>query len=336
METEHYKLLHESNLFDYDFYLSKNQDVALSGVDPLTHYLDYGAKEGRDPNLLFNHSYYLSQCPDLPNLDISALAHYIIEGQHKLNPHIMFDTKFYLHNYSEVTSCGITPLAHFLKIGAYCDYDPCQKFDTSFYLAQDPQIRAYGINPLVHYILYGHNESRYTRNTFIDDFPDSLIEDYKLLTELEPLLPKVELLSDLPLIGFRKNSRTGAAYFKLIKRLIKPFSILFIMPDLQSSGTQVRETLKSISAHYLSEDVLLLLTDSTMSKNDKLADSYLTITTLADLDQKLTISEKAKILVRLIIQTRPHIVYNGGSEAADEVFSDFRKPLERFTKLINI
>jgi hypothetical protein len=36
--------------FHNDFYLSMNPDVALSGVNPLIHYLQYGWREGRHPS----------------------------------------------------------------------------------------------------------------------------------------------------------------------------------------------------------------------------------------------------------------------------------------------
>jgi hypothetical protein len=41
-------------LFDTAWYLAANPDVAAAGVDPLQHYIDYGAAEGRDPNPLFD------------------------------------------------------------------------------------------------------------------------------------------------------------------------------------------------------------------------------------------------------------------------------------------
>ena len=36
--------------FDNDFYLSMNPDIALSGVNPLVHYLHHGWREGRQPS----------------------------------------------------------------------------------------------------------------------------------------------------------------------------------------------------------------------------------------------------------------------------------------------
>jgi glycosyltransferase involved in cell wall biosynthesis len=39
-----------SSAFDASFYLQENPDVAAAGIDPLTHYLNYGQAEGRYPN----------------------------------------------------------------------------------------------------------------------------------------------------------------------------------------------------------------------------------------------------------------------------------------------
>ena len=43
-----------SPLFDRDWYLAMNPDVAVAGADPWRHYLRHGAAEGRDPNPLFD------------------------------------------------------------------------------------------------------------------------------------------------------------------------------------------------------------------------------------------------------------------------------------------
>lgn len=41
--------LEESGLFDREWYLYANRDVAEAGVDPLLHFLRHGAREGRPP-----------------------------------------------------------------------------------------------------------------------------------------------------------------------------------------------------------------------------------------------------------------------------------------------
>lgn len=53
--------LRHTPLFDAAWYLQSYPDVAASGADPATHYLTYGAAEGRDPGPLFSTSGYRLQ-----------------------------------------------------------------------------------------------------------------------------------------------------------------------------------------------------------------------------------------------------------------------------------
>lgn len=54
-------LIKDSNLFDEDYYLNNNPDVKQSRLDPIIHYLMYGAYENRNPSPNFNtDEYYLS------------------------------------------------------------------------------------------------------------------------------------------------------------------------------------------------------------------------------------------------------------------------------------
>jgi hypothetical protein len=47
------RVLRDSGLFDADWYLAENEDVARAGVDPLLHYVEFGANENRAPNAFF-------------------------------------------------------------------------------------------------------------------------------------------------------------------------------------------------------------------------------------------------------------------------------------------
>jgi glycosyltransferase involved in cell wall biosynthesis/peptidoglycan/xylan/chitin deacetylase (PgdA/CDA1 family)/SAM-dependent methyltransferase len=53
-------------LFDAEWYLARNPDVAANGQDPLEHYLAHGVAERRDPNPFFDTSWYLAQNPRHP------------------------------------------------------------------------------------------------------------------------------------------------------------------------------------------------------------------------------------------------------------------------------
>src|SRR5215470_15494290 len=41
-------VIDSSGLFDAEWYLAQNPDVAAAGINPLVHYLRHGAAEGRD------------------------------------------------------------------------------------------------------------------------------------------------------------------------------------------------------------------------------------------------------------------------------------------------
>lgn len=50
-------------LFDPEYYLDQNKDVANSGIDPVTHFRDFGDKEHRAAHVLFDAVYYLGNLP---------------------------------------------------------------------------------------------------------------------------------------------------------------------------------------------------------------------------------------------------------------------------------
>lgn len=72
--------LERSSLFDANWYLQHNPDVATAGMAAAVHYLHHGAGEGRLPGPRFDEDYYLSQLM-VPHGYPSAFLHYIAEGE---------------------------------------------------------------------------------------------------------------------------------------------------------------------------------------------------------------------------------------------------------------
>ena len=71
--------------FDEKYYLLWNPDVAVSGTDPLEHFLTYGWREGRNPNAFFDVTGYLEANPDVAQQGVNPLIHFLefglIEGR---------------------------------------------------------------------------------------------------------------------------------------------------------------------------------------------------------------------------------------------------------------
>ncbi len=103
-------------LFDPAFYLERNPDVAKAGVNPLRHFLIWGAREKRNPNPMFDVDFYLRENPDVAQTGKNPLVHFIAKGaREKRNPHPMFDIDSYLRENPDVAESGMNPLVHFLE-----------------------------------------------------------------------------------------------------------------------------------------------------------------------------------------------------------------------------
>ncbi len=79
-EYEYQKLVIRKE-FDPDFYLALNPDVATSPTDPLSHFVEFGWREGRDPNAFFSTSTYLEENPDVANAGVNPFYHYVAAGR---------------------------------------------------------------------------------------------------------------------------------------------------------------------------------------------------------------------------------------------------------------
>jgi len=107
-----------NQVFDPAWYCAMNPDVAAAGVDPLTHYLDRGWKEGRDPHPLFDVSWYLGQHPELVPMGVEPLTHYIEWGwRESWAPHPLFDSSWYTAEYRLDGTAGLNPFIDYLTHG---------------------------------------------------------------------------------------------------------------------------------------------------------------------------------------------------------------------------
>lgn len=93
--------------FDADFYLAINSDVAAAGVDPVLHYVKFGAKEGRDPSPNFSTVRYLEHHPDLSAFGTNPYYHYLLSGAKQQNQAERSDGELVVHNANVVLPKGI-------------------------------------------------------------------------------------------------------------------------------------------------------------------------------------------------------------------------------------
>jgi len=98
-------------VFDAEFYLRANPDVAAARMNPLEHYVQYGAKEQRQPLPLFDPAHYFANCPEAGDAE-NPLLHFLEQNGKWANPHPLFDCEAYLSAHPEASG---NPLTHYLS-----------------------------------------------------------------------------------------------------------------------------------------------------------------------------------------------------------------------------
>lgn len=119
-----------SSLFDPEFYLKQNPDVAAAvqngWMTALSHFEQYGMTEDRSPFSLFNAQYYLAQNADVAQAVgqgyMSAVQHFMQYGSNEIRDFSpLFDVQAYLAANPDVSAAVqeglISPLQHFLEYG---------------------------------------------------------------------------------------------------------------------------------------------------------------------------------------------------------------------------
>jgi glycosyltransferase involved in cell wall biosynthesis len=172
--------LRNSALFDAAYYLEQNPDARDCRLDPLVHYVMFGASEGRDPHPLFSSSWYGSQPPNAPPVRGNPLADYLRSKGRATSPHPLFDTAHYLGQRPPVP-LGSTPLEHYLSSASADEcHDPHPLFSSMYYLTYNPDVLQAQLNPLLHFVRWGGAEGRNPHPYFattpysVRDRPDAL------------------------------------------------------------------------------------------------------------------------------------------------------------------
>ena len=186
-------LIVSSGLFDANWYLAKNPDVAQRKIDPLFHYLFFGGFEGRDPGPRFSSAWYLKTNPDVKKSAINPLMHYLRSGKAEGRAA------------QPVHSPKLTAVDHSLDA-----------FDRDWYLKNNPDVVEAGIDPYQHYIQSGKAEGR------LGSLPKKIIQAGRA---------KFDPSRDTILVVSHDASRTGAPILSLniVQHLQKKYNVVSML-----------------------------------------------------------------------------------------------------------
>lgn len=147
--------LTDSGWFDAAWYLHRCPAALGSGLEPLSHYLAYGAAAGIGPNGWLDSLQCAggSVVPPLPGAcDVDVLLRLEME---LLEACGLFDPAYYLEHNRDIARKGLDPLEHFCRAGWQELRKPHPGFDVWWYWSSHLDPCRATVNPLVHYALIG-------------------------------------------------------------------------------------------------------------------------------------------------------------------------------------
>ena len=98
------------------WYRARHRDVAVSGADPLRHFIESGLQERRDPNRWFDCAWYTRQYADVAASGVHPLLHYMTLGSRQnRDPHPRFDAGWYVAEHPDAAG---NPMLFHLRVGA--------------------------------------------------------------------------------------------------------------------------------------------------------------------------------------------------------------------------
>ena len=156
-----------STLFMSEWYLDRYGNIAAPDADPLDHYVNSGASEGRSPNPFFDSDWYTRTYLGEDSL-INPLYHYVTIGASANFPTSQYTSPELLARYKGLDADAASPLAALLRV-----YDIIKRswlFDEQWYLNQYPDVAKAGVDPLAHLILLGFSEGRQPNCFFSPDW----------------------------------------------------------------------------------------------------------------------------------------------------------------------
>jgi glycosyltransferase involved in cell wall biosynthesis len=169
---EQIAIIKNSGLFDIEWYLARNPDIALAKLEPIEHWFFNSTLEKRDPNFLFSIEYYLTCNGSVDFSKVNPLVHYTLYGEKEgRQPSVYFDPAWFRRQYMQPPeSSSDTCLSIYLRHGHEPSFSPNEYFDTAFYLERNQDIRASGVRPYEHFITSGAFEGRDPSPNFSSSF----------------------------------------------------------------------------------------------------------------------------------------------------------------------
>lgn len=138
-----------SGLFDEQWYIAQNVDIEFDNKDPLTHFLEAGYLQNRDPSESFSVSIYLNSYTDVADAKMNPLIHYIRYGKEEGRA-IKSSTKS-LRAQQQLEMCNLTEREKLI----FSQLSMSSDFQAHWYVTCYNELDIDESLALKHYVLFG-------------------------------------------------------------------------------------------------------------------------------------------------------------------------------------
>ncbi|MDR3090329.1 MAG: hypothetical protein LBU39_11010 [Desulfobulbaceae bacterium] len=145
--------------FDSDWYVGQYRDI-LGDEEPFRHFLEHWRTTDCNPNPCFDCDWYRGRYPDVENSGMNPLTHYVMFGEKEgWMPCIHFDPSWYIETNPTVTPSGKGAFRHFMETGLRAWLNPNPDFDTDWFIRQYPQAADSDLPPFLYFLKKGKTEN---------------------------------------------------------------------------------------------------------------------------------------------------------------------------------
>ncbi len=299
-----------SGLFDADFYNEAYPDVKASGMQPVNHYVLYGAQEGRLPRKDFDPQSYVKDYPEsigknafidfierkaaiqidhAPSAITEAMA---VRGPNseqtllidKISSSDFFDPSFYLKTYPDVAASKVDPAHHYLQYGAVEFRNPSASFDTCWYWLMHQQNEHHSLNPLLHYIDFQSPTKPSPKPTSKLEF-SNLDQACKLLISRKPDIETcTKVAAYLEKIGRHANAELIYSHICSTSGALDHFETLARIYSTQKKWWQAADALQKACELSSNRKDLLIKKAEVCEKLNRLSDAVACYTKALNLE----------------------------------------------------
>ncbi|MCZ2340393.1 MAG: glycosyltransferase family 4 protein [Bacteroidales bacterium] len=355
------QLVNGSDLFDSAWYLNQYPDVAASGHHPLSHFLEHGWKEGRDPGPGFHATWYLHQYPDVAAAGVNPLVHYLVMGQAegrlptKLGRNVLpldayfasglFDAKWYAKSNPDLGySSEWDLLEHYLVYGWKESRNPSPLFYTHWYMTRYAHVLFEQYDPLTHYLRFGQKQNYLPAPVDVGRILDTVSQQYRDLKDLEPDLASQFSETDAQHLPISTKYIRGAmelCWNELFQRIPHLYQRIIFVPWLIRGGADL-EAIYAMRAYIEQagvQSVLMVATDSDRDDaRDWLPDgaaflSYDECLAAVNCQTPLSFEDRVHLTATLIHSLRPQAILNVNSRACWETIERYGTVLGQSSEL---